>query len=147
MFLYLENRFGIAGSIFDDYFLLKKNKSWWLLRKSDHIRHASSLKVWMTGLKAFQTVGSYIKPTTRLIQLFGRHAVRNNLDISSEDINKMAKGGHISSDMEIDNGYIILVFKGSVIGLGLFIEGRITSQIPRRDLISFIEPENATISG
>jgi NOL1/NOP2/fmu family ribosome biogenesis protein len=59
----------------------------------------------------------------------------------------MAKGGHISSDMEIDNGYIILVFKGSVIGLGLFIEGRITSQIPRRDLISFIEHENATISG
>ena len=147
MFSYLKYRFGIACSIFDDYFLLKKNKSWWLLRKSDNIRHVSSLKVWMTGLKAFQTVGRYIKPTTRMIQVFGHHAVRNVLDISVEDINKMAQGGHISSDMEIDNGYIILSFKGAVIGLGLFIDGRITSQIPRRDLFLFIEHGNAEISG
>jgi NOL1/NOP2/fmu family ribosome biogenesis protein len=146
LFSYLENRFGVACSIFDEYFLLKKNKSWWLLRQSDHIRHASSLKVWMTGLKVFQTVGRYIKPTTRMIQVFGHHAVRAVLNISEDDINKMAQGRHISSDMEIDNGYIILSFKGAVIGLGLFIDGRITSQIPRRDLISFIEPGNSEIS-
>jgi len=101
----------------------------------------------MTGLKAFQTVGRYVKPTTRLIQLFGRHALRNKVDISSEDVNKLAKGGHISSDMEINNGYIILSFKAAVIGLGLLIEGRITSQIPRRDLISFVDPGNWGISG
>jgi len=94
----------------------------------------------MTGLKAFQTVGRYIKPTTRMIQIFGHHAVRAILEICEDDINKMAEGGHISSDMKIDNGYIILSFKGAILGLGLFIDGRVTSQIPRRDLVLAISP-------
>ena len=91
----------------------------------------------MTGLKAFQTVGKYIKPTTRMIQVFGHYATRSVLAISADDVKKMADGGYIFSDMQIDNGYIILSLKDSVLGLGLFIDGRVTSQIPRRDLILF----------
>jgi NOL1/NOP2/fmu family ribosome biogenesis protein len=142
LFSYLEQRFGIDSGIFCDYFLLKKNKSWWLLRKSEQIKYASSLKVWMTGLKAFQAVGKYIKPTTRMIQVFGSHAVLNRMEVTEEDINIMSQGKYISSDIKTDNGYIILSFKAAVIGLGLFIDGRITSQIPRRDLVSFIAPGN-----
>ena len=91
----------------------------------------------MTGLKAFQTVGRYVKPSTRLIQVFGRHAVKAVLEVKADDINIMAEGGHISSDMETDNGYIILSFRGSILGLGLLIDGRVTSQMPRRDLVLF----------
>ncbi len=137
----------MKAAIFDEYHLLKKNKSWWLLRKSDYLCRASSLKVVMTGLKAFQTVGRYIKPTTRMIQVFGHHAARSVLEVTGDDIEKMAQGSYISSDMAVDNGYIILSFKGAVIGLGLLIEGRVTSQIPRRDLVSFFEPGNMEISG
>lgn len=137
----------MEACIFDEYHLLKKNKSWWLLRKSDYLTHASSLKVVMTGLKAFQTVGRYIKPTTRMIQVFGHHAASSVLDLTEYDIEKMAQGSYISSDMAVDNGYIILSFKGAVIGLGLFIDGRITSQIPRRDLVSFVRPGNMEIPG
>ncbi len=136
----------MAVGIFDEYHLLKKNKSWWLLRKSDYITRVSSLKVVMTGLKAFQEVGRYIKPTTRMIQVFGHHAARSVLDVTEDDIDKMAQGSYISSDMEVDNGYIIMSFKGAVIGLGLFIDGRITSQIPRRDLASFVYQGNMEIS-
>jgi len=93
----------------------------------------------MTGLKAFQTVGKYIKPTTRMIQVFGHYATRSVLAISADDINRLSEGMQISSDMEVDNGYIILSFKGAALGLGLFIYGRITSQIPRRDLRLFAE--------
>jgi NOL1/NOP2/fmu family ribosome biogenesis protein len=136
----------MAAGIFDEYHLLKKNKSWWLLRKSDYITRVSSLKVVMTGLKAFQEVGRYIKPTTRMIQVFGHHAARSVLYVTEDDIDKMAQGSYISSDMEVDNGYIIMSFKGAVIGLGLFIDGRITSQIPRRDLASFVYQGNMEIS-
>jgi len=93
----------------------------------------------MTGLKAFQDVGRYIKPTTRMIQVFGHHAVKTVMDINADDLKKLAEGNHIFTDMKIDNGYIILSLKGNVLGLGLFIDGMVSSQMPRRDLISFIE--------
>lgn len=99
----------------------------------------------MTGIKAFQKVGRYIKPTTRMIQVFGHHAIRAVLDICEDDLNKMADGRHISSDMEIDNGYIILSFEGSILGLGLIIDGRVTSQIPRRDLMLLVYPKEMDI--
>ena len=138
-FSYLEERFGISPSVFDEYLLLKRNKSWWFLRQSDLVEKASSLRVCMTGLKAFQMVGRYIKPTTRLIQVFGHLATRSILPISSDDIKKMIDVQYISSDMKIDNGYIILCFRNASLGLGLFIDGKVISQIPRRDLILFVQ--------
>lgn len=65
------------------------------------------------------------------------HAVRARLDIMSEEINKMAKGKHISADMKINNGYIILSFKGAMLGLGLLIDGKVSSQMPRRTWCHF----------
>ncbi len=135
----MDQRFGMDDSIFNDYLLLKRNKNWWMLRRSGHISHASALKVRIAGLKAFQTVGRYIKPTTRMIQIFGRHAVRGVLGISQNDLKKLAEGEYISSDIEMDNGYIILSFNGAVLGLGLLIDGRVTSQVPRRDLVLIAE--------
>jgi hypothetical protein len=135
----MEKRFGIAKAVFDDYLLFKKNKSWWFLRQSGFIRQASLLRVSVVGHKAFQRIGEYIKPTTRVIQVFGHFAVRAKLNLNSDEMKKMADGQHISTDMEIDNGYIVLSFNGAVLGLGLLIDGRIEPQIPRRDIVSFMK--------
>jgi NOL1/NOP2/fmu family ribosome biogenesis protein len=74
-----------------------------------------------------------------MIQIFGHHAVRAVLDVQEADIKEMAGGRHVFSDIKLDNGYVILSFKGSILGLGLFIDGRITSQMPRRDMVKFVE--------
>ena len=138
MLSYLEERFGIHKFVFDEYILLKKNKSWWFLRESPFIAQASVLKVWITGLKAFQRIGKYIKPTTRMIQVFGHYADKAIVDIQEDDIKKMAEGEPVPCDMRMDNGYVILSSKGRMLGLGLFIDGNVRSQIHRRDIISFI---------
>jgi NOL1/NOP2/fmu family ribosome biogenesis protein len=136
---FLEDRFGIVKAVFDDFLLLKKNKSWWLLRQSKDIRQASLLKVSTVGLKAFQIIGQYIKPTTRLIQIFGRHAKRAVFEVQPEDIKKMAMGMQFHTNVVLDDGYVILSFMGVIIGLGLLIDGSVSSQMPRRDLVSFVE--------
>jgi len=133
----MEERFGISRFFFDDYLLFKKNKSWWLLSRSEFITRASILKVWVVGFKAFQRVGEYIKPTTRLIQSFGYHATKAVFNINSEGIKKLADGYAIYTDMALDDGYIILSLNNINVGLGLYIDGKITSQIPRRDLDLF----------
>ncbi|MDB9822510.1 hypothetical protein OAC89_02310 [Deltaproteobacteria bacterium] len=131
---YLEERFGIQQTLFNDFLLFKKKKSWWLIKDSPLIPRSSGLKVWRVGLKAFQEVGSYIKPTTRIIQSFGHKALRAFMDIKEGDLERLAAGEFIPADMEIDNGYIILVMKGRILGLGLLIDGMARSQIPRRDV-------------
>jgi NOL1/NOP2/fmu family ribosome biogenesis protein len=134
----MEKRFGIPRSVFDDYLLFKKKKSWWLLRDSGFIRTGTQLKVWRVGLKAFQEVGDFIKPTTRMIQLFGHKASTALMEISEKDLGSLARGEFIPCQGELENGYIILCLEKRVLGLGLLIDGLVRSQIPRKDMKQFV---------
>ena len=120
--------------MFDDYLLFRKKRSWWLLKDSPLLVRASELKVRMVGMKAFQKIGDYVKPTTRLIQAIGHMANRAILDIHEEDLQHMAGGEPFPADMGIDNGYVIISLKGSILGLGLLIDGAVRSQIPREEI-------------
>jgi NOL1/NOP2/fmu family ribosome biogenesis protein len=134
LFSYLNERFGISEDRFDDYLLFKKRKNWWLLKESNDIERTLQLKVWRIGLKAFQEVGRFIKPTTRMIQLFGHMAEKAILEISEGELIRFIKEGHIETDMKIDNGYVILSFRSRILGLGLLIDDRILSQLPKKDI-------------
>lgn len=95
---------------------------------------ASHLKVWKTGLKAFQRVGAFLKPTTKMIQVFGAAATRARFDLSEQDIASLLEGKELPGDPEMANGYVILAARGYVLGLGLLIDGKIRSQLPRKSL-------------
>jgi NOL1/NOP2/fmu family ribosome biogenesis protein len=138
LFSYLEGRFGISRDNFDDCLLFKKRKNWWILKESPLIGQITHLKVWRVGFKAFQEVGQFVKPTTRMIQLFGPRATRARLDISEGDFRRLARSDEIRADMGIDNGYVILSIKGMVLGLGLLINGAIRSQIPKKEIRFFV---------
>ena len=134
LFCYLEDRFGIPESLFDDYILFNRGKHWWLLRNSGLLISVSRLKVSMVGLRAFNQVGDFVKPTTRMIQVFGHYATRARLEIGEGQLRKLVAGKISQVDMEIENGYVILLIKGQPLGLGLFINGMIRSQIPRKEI-------------
>lgn len=131
---YIDKRFGIHKDIFDDYLLLKKRGNYWLLKRSPLIPRVTSLKVGIVGMKAFQEVGSFIKPTTRMIQFFGHWAERAVLNIDEEFLKRLLNGEFIQTDMEIENGYVILSLEFKVLGLGLLINGEVRSQLPQKDV-------------
>ena len=133
---YLEQRFGISTVLFEDFLLFRKKKSWWLLKKSPHITGASQLKVVMTGLRAFQRVGRFLKPTTRFMQIFGYYASRAVIHLNDVHLTTLKEGETLQGDMALENGYVILSFQKHILGLGLQVDGRIHSQIPRRDIAS-----------
>lgn len=96
---------------------------------------AARLKAAQTGLRAFQQVGDFIKPTTRLIQAFGRFADRATLQIDLVRLQAILRGEKIHVDLPLHNGYVILVMgKGHILGLGLYVNGRISSQLPRKEI-------------
>ena len=86
-------------------------------------------------MKAFQKVGQFLKPTTRIIQLFGPHATRAKIMISEEDLLELQKGNYLDRPLDMDNGYVILCLdENRVLGLGLYVNGRISTQISKKAL-------------
>lgn len=139
LFAYLEARFGIPETLFDDYVLFERKKNWWLLRNSPFLPKASQIKVSLVGLKAFSPVGGFVKPSTRMIQVFGNWATRARCDIQDKDLQRLMAGDLLHTDLAVDNGYVILSLKGQILGLGLLINGFVRSQIPKKEL-KFLRP-------
>ena len=133
----LENRFGIPEVLFEEYLLFRKKKSWWLLKASKFISTAAQYKVSIPGLRAFQRINRFVKPTTRFIQIFGREATKAILNIERETFENLETGEPFPVDLTLDNGYIILLFEGHPLGLGLLIDGLVHPQIPRKELRFF----------
>ena len=142
LFDYMAERFGIPAAAFDNYLLFKKQKSWWLLRRSSALAAASQLKVTSVGLRAFQRVGAYVKPTTRMIQIFGKWATRARIELDREQLRTLLDGQVVSQEMNMENGYVILCLHGQILGLGLYVNGRMHSQIPHKDLQSFPQTDS-----
>jgi len=105
------------------------------MKRSQHIETASHLKVAKVGLRAFQRVGNFVKPTTRFIQTFGRFASKAKLQINMVQLQTLLEGGEIPVDLKLDNGYVVLsTEEDRVLGLGLLINGKIRSQLPRKEI-------------
>jgi NOL1/NOP2/fmu family ribosome biogenesis protein len=134
VFSRVERRFGISESVFDSYLLFKRKRSWWLLRNTPLLQSASRFKVAGIGLRAFQQVGKYVKPSTRMIQMFGHLATKASVEMDEVQLHKLLGGDSLNVESDMEDGYVILSFEGCILGLGLLIDGRIHSQIPRKEL-------------
>lgn len=130
----MNDRFGMTRDMFADYLLFKKKKTYWVMKKTLLIKNVSHLKIMRLGIKAFQEVGSFIKPTTRIIQYFGHMATKAIFDINEIQLRQILEGKYIPADMSIENGYVILSLRGQILGLGLLINGEIRSQLPSKDV-------------
>ena len=49
-------------------------------------------------------------------------------------LHKLVGGDPLNVQLGMQDGYVILSFEGCILGLGLYIDGRIHSQIPRKEL-------------
>ena len=129
---YLEERFGIPTEVFEEYCWFKREKTWWMVRASPLLEKAAALRITLVGLRAFTKIGGFIKPTTRMIQVFGKHATKSRLEVGMEDVRRLLAGETLRVETEQGNGYVILSHKGDVLGLGLLLNNLVRSQLPRQ---------------
>jgi len=120
--------------LFENCLLFGNNKSWWLLNDSPELRQIAHIKQVRAGIKAFQKIGEFVKPATRMIQQFGHLASRAVFEIDHADLETLVNNGEIACNLELDNGYVILRLKGKIMGLGLLINSMIRSQLPRKEI-------------
>ncbi len=137
---YMLDRFGMPPELFEGFILFKKKRSFWFMKSSNFISSVSHLKIKEPGIKAFQEVGSFMKPTTRMIQYFGSRATKAVLKLEANQLKELLNGEHLAVNMNLVNGYVILSFKGQILGLGLLIGGKVRSQLPAKD-VRYLEIE------
>ena len=130
---YLEERFGIHASVFTDFDLFGRRKTWWLLRKRASLNLPVRLKVSQVGLKAFDQVGRYLKPATWMIQIFGHHATKGLYHLNENEFEALLKGVPLNVDSTMEEGFVILSLGEHVLGAGLLSQGKITSRIRRSE--------------
>jgi NOL1/NOP2/fmu family ribosome biogenesis protein len=105
------------------------------MKSSALLGSAAQLKVSRVGLKAFHKVGAFIKPTTRIIQMFGHAAKKARLEIDGKQLQRLVSNQDLPVDLNLDKGYVILTLEGDIIlGLGFYGHGKVKSQIPRKEL-------------
>jgi NOL1/NOP2/fmu family ribosome biogenesis protein len=138
LFGYLEERFGIPPSRFDDFVLFQRGDGWYLLKSSRHLGTARTLKVSKPGLRAFRSINAFVKPSTRFIQIFGHTATQCKMELSETQLADLLEGKDIRSGLgDMPTGYLILTFDGGrILGLGFYRNGRVKSQLPRKETAS-----------
>jgi len=103
---YLHNLYGIDTKIFDDFIFLKLGKDVWITNKAT---------------KNFLAFKNKLK-----INSLGIRAIRNAFDVP-----KLTTNFAIFLNNKITKNYLIMKNKNQVYGIGLIIDNKIKSQVPK----------------
>lgn len=107
------------------------------------------------GIPASRMKGKFPKPSTAFIQLFGNLATKNTLSVSEGDAlaylrgedftlppnagTSLDKAGSTAPkgqepatvNIGLETGYVILKYKGAILGIGFYKEGKIGNMLPK----------------
>jgi len=99
--------------------------------KDDRLRDLASLQVESVGMPLLRWVGTHLKPTSVALQLFGAHADRNIVSLTSDQLRDLVEIKEIKSEFAGSPGYVIVASNSVIIGCALYLPGRLVSQFPR----------------
>jgi len=113
---YIEKRFGIGREAFDGYVIIDNGDIWITTPEAAQLK----LKAW--------------KMTTVAMQIFGRYAVRNVVELPDMDHVKDFLAGRdivIHNLKGIEEGQVIVKYGSDILGSALYRDGKLKNQIPK----------------
>jgi NOL1/NOP2/fmu family ribosome biogenesis protein len=130
-----QSRFGIPEEVFSGLQFFRKAKSIWAISDAALPR----LSFESLGMRIMNIKDRPWKPTTCALQVFGRHATKSLVHLNEDQAVLFLEGGtqEIESDLKSDlesnpePGYVVVFYRGEVLGCGLYSHGKLVSQIPK----------------
>ena len=129
---YFCERFGLSKDIFSELGLFQTERKIYVLTNAglhDHLFPSSE-----TAGLAFLRPNGVFKPTTDFLQLVGKLARKNFVELSREDAERYIHGEDLDlskKEVALDPGYVIVKYKGYVLGCANFKEGNMKNQLPK----------------
>lgn len=128
---YLELRFGLGRALFDDYGLYAASKGRIYLGPKKLVNHPRIATAGLLIGRASKT----IKPSTNLLQLFGRHVKKNLIALGKEDAKAFMAGSDVGvaggGQEGATDGYVLVKYLGFPLGCGLLQKGRVKNLLPK----------------
>ncbi|VVB70951.1 RNA-binding PUA-like domain of methyltransferase RsmF [uncultured archaeon] len=126
-----NERFSIPVEVFSGFLFFRKARSVWAISESDLPR----LSYESLGMRIMSLKDRPWKPTTSALQIFGKHAARNLIHLDEHEATLFLQGESIPLTMKIqsglESGYVVVFYRGEVLGCGLYSHGKLISQIPK----------------
>ena len=127
---YLEERFGIPADALAGCRLLRRGGYVCALRAESEPL-ARELQAAGGGLRLVKETGpGRFKPATRGMQVLGRLARRNVIDLDDATLRGLLQGQTVPVAEE-GRGFVLLRWDGGIVGVGLLRAGQLVAQIPR----------------
>lgn len=126
----LEKRFGIEKKSFKGFSLFTYQNGVWVA--SREAGEFDRLKIIRKGIKIARVFTQIVKPTTNGMQIFGRKAKKNRIELDKINAFRFCRGEKIRIERKgIEEGIVVVFYKNFPLGVGLYREGRLKSQVPR----------------
>ena len=128
VFLELTRRFGFPEEMFNRWAGVEHAEDVFIA--SPEAQEFDQLKVVRKGLRLARIFAHGVKPTTNAMQVFGRYAIRNVLDLDSQQAHRFVQGEELQLEAAVEPGFVIVRHDGFAVGVGLYKQGVLKSQIP-----------------
>ena len=128
---YLEGRFGIPREALEGYAVFASGESLWVFSGDASIPGAVQCAE-SAGIRALKRTKRGPKPTSAFLRLVGGLAKRNAVDLEDQDqLLAFMSGGIVAGEFPVEPGYVVVRFRGEVLGCGLYSPRLgIVSQLP-----------------
>jgi len=131
---YLEERFGLDKSLFKDYsFYLGVKERLYLGPRSDQA-DMNGMRVATIGLMVARA-DENIKPTTNLLQVFGKKITKSVIPLTCPKAIRFVSGEDLILERSeigpVIDGYVLLKYLNSPLGCGHLKDGSVKNMLPK----------------
>jgi len=122
-----HSRFGIEEQVFMGLQFFQKAQSIWAISNVNLPR----LSYEALGMRIMNMKSTPWKPATSALQIFGGYATKNLVHLNEEQAMVFLGGESQLSPSYLEPGYVVVFYRGDVLGCGLYSHGKLVSQIPK----------------
>lgn len=83
------------------------------------------------GLRLCRIFPHSVKPTTFAMQLLGRKATANQIEVDEQQAKQLINGGTVETAADVENGFVLISWRSFIIGVGIYKRPVLKSCIPR----------------
>ena len=125
----LATRFGISEEVFARLAAIEDQET--IFVGTPEVMKFDAVRPMRRGIRLARLFPHSLKPTTFGMQVLGRQATRNVAELSDEQAKRLINGGSLAAELNADNGFVLLRWRGFVVGVGFYKRSVLKSQIPR----------------
>ena len=125
----VRERFGIPKDAFAGLRALEDQET--IFVGTREVMEFDAVRPMRRGMRLARMYPYSLKPTTFGMQVLGRQATRNVIELSDEQARRLVNGESLSIEADAENGFVLLKWQGFIAGVGFYKRPVLKSQIPR----------------